>query len=309
MKEKQTTPRQQIYLVSPNIKEYIADKRKYLVCNPQYFLHVSSLTKGKNHEEANKHSVSIELVDYNMSQAECLRAKRKERKRCEGQIKNSREWAFLNYEGKLTLDYILQVGKLVEPVVNLYGFRENSVRITGSRCSPPSAEKLTRELNMFLIENSTFESALEKAVHAHFHLARIHPFNDGNGRTSRLIQDTILHQESLPLPIIKLPERGEYIEKIEAAVYSFYNKESTLSLDKVKKLEEFRGIASREHISEEDFENGGKLARDLVYWRMTKEQRVFYDFIALKILSGLSRELNRIYPSEREMIRFLKQSR
>ncbi len=43
-----------------------------------------------------------------------------------------------------------------------------------------------------------------KAVFAHLHLAWIHPFGDGNGRTARLMEFAILAQAGLPLPACHL---------------------------------------------------------------------------------------------------------
>ena len=40
--------------------------------------------------------------------------------------------------------------------------------------------------------------------------------------------------------------------------------------------------------------------------KVTPEQNTFFDFIALKILNGLSDNLKRLYPSEKEMITLLK---
>lgn len=55
---------------------------------------------------------------------------------------------------------------------------------------------------------------LEQAALAHFQLAYIHPFIDGNGRTSRLLMNLILSMNDYPLIVIKQQNRSEYFTKL-----------------------------------------------------------------------------------------------
>lgn len=65
--------------------------------------------------------------------------------------------------------------------------------------------------------------AVIKAVIAHLYIARIHPFDDGNGRTARLIELQILLAAGVPMPAAHLlsnhynATRGEYYRQLEAA--------------------------------------------------------------------------------------------
>ena len=297
-------------LISTNIKGYIENRRKFLTCNPQYFIHYGSMTKSKIEEEANRHSVSIELVDYGLTTSESLKLKAQEKHRSEKNIRNARAWAKQYFSLPLTPDYIENIGKLIDPISNPHGFRKGKVRITGARVSPPSAEKIDRELRIFLWENEQLDDGIEKAIHTHFNIGRIHPFDDGNGRTSRLLQDIILHDERLPIAMISLYERPEYIQKIEAAAFSYNEKEANLNLDMTHKLSSLRELASNyKHLSAAEVEKGKYLAKTLLSYRITPEQHAFYDFIALKVLHGLSEELKRLYPSEEEMIKYLKKTK
>lgn len=49
------------------------------------------------------------------------------------------------------------------------------------------------------------------AADAHFKLASIHPFRDGNGRTARLLMNLILIIHDYPMAIIRNEDRGEYL--------------------------------------------------------------------------------------------------
>ena len=55
------------------------------------------------------------------------------------------------------------------------------------------------------------------ASEAHYRLVSIHPFVDGNGRTSRLLMNLILIQHGYPPANIKMADRPKYIAAIEKA--------------------------------------------------------------------------------------------
>ena len=58
-------------------------------------------------------------------------------------------------------------------------------------------------------------SAVEKAGLLHLKFVTIHPFDDGNGRISRLLMNVALMQNGLPPCIIKNKHRKEYISILE----------------------------------------------------------------------------------------------
>jgi len=55
------------------------------------------------------------------------------------------------------------------------------------------------------------------AALAHLKFVNIHPFEDGNGRTSRLIMNYILHRNDFPMLNIELKERRHYYESLNMA--------------------------------------------------------------------------------------------
>jgi len=80
---------------------------------------------------------------------------------------------------------------------------------------PPSkVENLMDNFYMWLAENKSMHPVL-LAAHAHYKLASIHPFIDGNGRCSRLLMNLILIQNGFPPAIIKMVKRKEYISAIQ----------------------------------------------------------------------------------------------
>ncbi len=297
-------------LISPNIKAYLRNRVKYLTCNPEYFIRYGSMTKSKIEEEANRHSVSIELVAFDESTSEAQRKKMAERKRCQKNLREAREWALVNYSFPLTRGYVEIVGSMVEPITNDNGFRTEKIRISGAMNSPPSPEKLDREFTIFLWEHEGLEDPLERAIHAHFGIARVHPFNDGNGRTARLVQDVILAEQNLPFPMIPLYERPEYIQKIQEAIASYCKRESEFNPDLDRVQSQLNELATHSNeLSPNQVNRGRYLARVLLSTRITPEQNAFYDFIALKVLNGLSIKLKHLYESKHAMERYFKNRR
>ena len=63
-------------------------------------------------------------------------------------------------------------------------------------------------------------TTLEKLIlsfEAHYELVYIHPFYDGNGRTSRLMMNAIQNYFDLPLAIVHSEDKVEYIEALIAS--------------------------------------------------------------------------------------------
>lgn len=58
---------------------------------------------------------------------------------------------------------------------------------------------------------------VEIAARFHHRFTDIHPFDDGNGRMSRLLMNLILMQESYPPVVIRLKERDQYLAALRRA--------------------------------------------------------------------------------------------
>jgi Fic family protein len=58
---------------------------------------------------------------------------------------------------------------------------------------------------------------VELAARFHHKFVAIHPFQDGNGRVSRLIMNFILMKAGYPTAIIRQEERIDYYEALEEA--------------------------------------------------------------------------------------------
>ena len=58
-------------------------------------------------------------------------------------------------------------------------------------------------------------TSLETAFSAHLRLVGIHPFNDGNGRTARLLMNLILIRSGYPPIAVRPEDRPEYIHSLQ----------------------------------------------------------------------------------------------
>lgn len=104
-------------------------------------------------------------------------------------------------------------------------YRETSTRITGASVMPPYPEKLIRyEIPAFIsslkrqFECPKIINKVESAIFSHLHVARMHPFIDGNGRTARVLQNVILYHSYVPPPVIETGERMMYYSLLDKAV-------------------------------------------------------------------------------------------
>jgi Fic family protein len=69
--------------------------------------------------------------------------------------------------------------------------RSERVMLTGAKHQPPNDSQIPELLNEFFSQLATGDEfdPVQVATWAHWCIARIHPFMDGNGRMSRLWQD------------------------------------------------------------------------------------------------------------------------
>ncbi len=82
---------------------------------------------------------------------------------------------------------------------------------------PELVSQLCTEANEKLKTVHTFEEKCNLAFQVHFKLVSIHPFGDGNGRTSRLLMNFIQAFFGLPLSIVFQQDRIRYINALEAS--------------------------------------------------------------------------------------------
>jgi Fic family protein len=97
-------------------------------------------------------------------------------------------------------------------------FRSGRVLIKGTRFIPPGTHKFGQLVPaMLALANRTGVHPAVQAAEVHYNLVAIHPFNDGNGRTARLIMNYHLLRRGFPHTIIEIERRREYLSALEEA--------------------------------------------------------------------------------------------
>lgn len=109
--------------------------------------------------------------------------------------------------GEVKKDLLASAGQL----------RRTKVDILGAHVTPPPPEQLERRLDEVCELHSAYPEVhpIAKAAWLHREIAEAHPFEDGNGRTARLLQDLVLcAAEYLPVGIPAF-RRQEYYDALQ----------------------------------------------------------------------------------------------
>ncbi|KRX43772.1 Adenosine monophosphate-protein transferase FICD [Trichinella murrelli] len=124
--------------------------------------------------------------------------------------------------GSLSVEDILDIHRrvlgFVDPVES-GRFRTHQVYIGSFEPSlPENIEKEVDELLEWLNSDTAMSiHPVELAALLHYKFVVIHPFVDGNGRTSRLLMNLILMQAGFPPVIIRVEDRLQYYESLKLA--------------------------------------------------------------------------------------------
>lgn len=99
-------------------------------------------------------------------------------------------------------------------------YRTTNVIISGAEHKPPQSFEVQSKMQEFIKkynENITKLHPIELASFVHIEFVKIHPFVDGNGRTSRLLMNLELIKAGFPPVVIELEDRLEYYKALDIA--------------------------------------------------------------------------------------------
>ena len=136
---------------------------------------------------------------------------------------------------------------LMENILTGDVYRNVEVRISGAKHKPPVPSEMYQQIKNFYADlpYKVKENAIEFAAWTHAEFVKIHPFVDGNGRTSRMIMNyQLLASGFLPVSIAK-ENRLEYFEALEAyAVEGDLNPFANMIAElEEQRLDEYLGIS------------------------------------------------------------------
>ena len=158
--------------------------------------------------------------------ADFIRQNKQPRNKSEQMVKNNYDaltYVLEHLEDEISEETILQIAKIVTrsaAEVQVTGYRDGAVYVTGREgvvYTPPRADtvpEMMRSLVEF-VQKSEIHPLL-KACIAHFYFVYVHPFGDGNGRTSRALSYMMLLQAGydffryFSISGIVAEERGKY---------------------------------------------------------------------------------------------------
>lgn len=138
-------------------------------------------------------------------------------------------------------------------------FRKGNVSAGGSYFLsfdkvPDYTERLAVRLSEQLADVTTIEAQLRLSFAVHFDLVSIHPFYDGNGRTSRLLMNYVQDYFNLPLAIVYQQDKNDYFE----ALVQSRKKENTVP------FEDFMAGQYRKFLSAEIMQYKKDMSRKLL---------------------------------------------
>lgn len=99
-------------------------------------------------------------------------------------------------------------------------YRRTNVRILGAVKSPPCFGKVPREMRAYVervSKNPDRLNIIELAALIHYRLVGIHPFVDGNDRTTRLLTNLFLMSHGYPTTMVLKVDRKRYYDRLKQA--------------------------------------------------------------------------------------------
>lgn len=99
-------------------------------------------------------------------------------------------------------------------------YRKVNVLISGASHRPPDFLVVPEQMQALVSWQQTTAQQLhpvERAARLHGELVKIHPFTDGNGRTSRLLMNLELMKAGFPAALIRIEQRLAYYQALDKA--------------------------------------------------------------------------------------------
>ncbi len=132
--------------------------------------------------------------------------------------KKALEIVFKNLEANKEFDerFIKELNETInQDIKDTNGYRKVQVFINGTEYIPPEAEKIPNLMNYFVYNyNHDEQDIFSKIARYHIEFEKIHPFEDGNGRTGRLLLNYELLKNNIAPVVITKDDRVKYFELI-----------------------------------------------------------------------------------------------
>ena len=151
--------------------------------------------------------------------------------------------------GELADTDVIAIAKAINRNIGeIGGYRRVQVVIRGAEHMPPAPGQVNQMMHTLLhdyaldLEEEVDPFIREAGFHIRFE--RIHPFEDGNGRTGRILMSRGLLASGLPPAVIRADSRAEYLSLIaERDIDGLARMMSRLSSEEAERIESFSAVA------------------------------------------------------------------
>lgn len=158
--------------------------------------------------------------------------------------KRALELVFKNLKNNESFDerFIKKINETInKDIKDTEGYRTVQVFIRGSEHIPPAPEKISNLMMYYIYNyNNDKQDIFTKIAKYHIEFERIHPFEDGNGRTGRLLINYELIKNEISPIVIAKENRVNYFEFLkneDVAGLAKWLKE--LSMKEKERMEKF----------------------------------------------------------------------
>jgi len=143
---------------------------------------------------------------------------------------------------ELDQKFIKEINETINKnIKDTLGYRTIQVFIRGSEHIPPSPEKIPNLMTYYIYNyNNEIEDIFTKIAKYHIEFEKIHPFEDGNGRTGRLLINYELLKNNIAPVVITKEDRVQYFEFIRKNDISAFAKWlQELSKKELERMQKF----------------------------------------------------------------------
>lgn len=133
--------------------------------------------------------------------------------------KKALELVFKNIQNNEDFDerFIKKLNETInQDIKDTEGYRKIQVFIRGSEHIPPEPEKIPNLMTYYIYNyNNDKQDIFSKVAKYHIEFEKIHPFEDGNGRTGRLLINYELIKNNISPIVIAKEDRVKYFELLK----------------------------------------------------------------------------------------------
>lgn len=155
-------------------------------------------------------------------------------------------------ENELSEKMIKDIAILINKNISeISGYRKVPVRIRGAEHIPPEPSQVP-QLMMYFVYNynhTSYDDIFQKISEMHLQYEKIHPFEDGNGRTGRLILNFELLKNNLAPVVIPKDQRTDYFEMLEkndsVHLAEFFRKLSEKEQSRINSMPEKESVLNK----------------------------------------------------------------